>query len=210
MVSFPSLSVSPNTGDRDGLRGHARRERQYARRGRIVGSRGRRPVRRRITHADRRAIHQCRCERHGEHGVRRTAVAFRHRHVADGERGQRVVVENRAGTLGDLNRRVERRRQGEREGLVRFVPRIAEHGHGDGLRGHARRERQHARCGAVVGSRGRRAVGCRITHADRRVGHRCQRHGERRVRGAAVAFRHRHVADGQRGQRVVVEDRANP
>src|SRR6185503_6529791 len=193
--------------DRDGLRGGPGREEEAAGGGHVVDAGGGRPVGGREVHGhvgggDVGKVH-------GEDGVDRPRVAFRHGHVVDGDRDPDVIEDDplalpvRDGGVGGVG-------QVHEEVLVGLDGGVAADRHRHRPRGDAHGEGQRAGGGDVVAGGGGRAVGGSEGHRDHLPAHGGQGDGEVEVEDTAVPLTVRDVVDGQGGAGVVVLDRALP
>ena len=119
-----------------------------------------------------------------------------------------VVVQDRPHSHAVLDRRVGGAGELDEERLVGLHLGVAVHGDADVLRRLAGREGERAARCRVVGGRLGRPVGGVVVDRDRLLRRAGQGHRERRRRGARAPLGDAHVPDRQRGERVVVDDRA--
>src|SRR5439155_14024961 len=90
-------------------------------------------------------------ERHGEIGVGCASIAFGDAHIVDGQRRERIVVENGVGVSdGGAQRRVGRAGKCDLNGLIVLVQRVIHHRDADVLSGHTGGESECAGGQCVV------------------------------------------------------------
>ena len=133
-------------------------------------------------------------------GVRDRRRVDRHWHVIVGDGADALVV-------GDGG--VDRAAEVDEEGLVRLRHGLADHRHGDRLRGRARGEGQRAAGVGVIGWLRGGAVGGGVVDGHRLAAGGAEGDGEHGVDRAGIAFGHGDVVDRQRRRRVVVGDGAH-